>query len=156
MHDIAAGRVMTVSFHKYGNSFFPGTGDMYEIGKEAGKYFSINIPLKDGMDDVSYRSIYQPVVRAIMDHYRPNVVVLQCGADCLAADRLGCFNMSNYGHGDCVRYLLTCPASILSWALSCFPQPPKVFNSFIISVVAGILLKSEDVYFFFSKILARY
>ncbi|XP_063716379.1 histone deacetylase 3-like [Symsagittifera roscoffensis] len=106
-------RVMTVSFHKYGNSFFPGTGDMYEIGKEAGKYFSVNVPLKDGMDDVSYRSIYQPTVKAIMDHYRPNVVVLQCGADCLAADRLGCFNMSNYGHGDCVRYMLEFDVPVL-------------------------------------------
>eukprot|EP00095_Tigriopus_kingsejongensis_P007050 snap_masked-scaffold146_size311726-processed-gene-1.15 protein:Tk07050 transcript:snap_masked-scaffold146_size311726-processed-gene-1.15-mRNA-1 annotation:"histone deacetylase hdac3 protein" len=27
-------RVMTVSFHKYGNYFFPGTGDMYEMGAE--------------------------------------------------------------------------------------------------------------------------
>ena len=25
-------RVMTVSFHKYGNGFFPGTGDMFEVG----------------------------------------------------------------------------------------------------------------------------
>lgn len=25
-------RVMTVSFHKYGDQFFPGTGDMDEIG----------------------------------------------------------------------------------------------------------------------------
>lgn len=30
-------RVMTVSFHKYGSLFFPGTGDMYEIGAESGK-----------------------------------------------------------------------------------------------------------------------
>lgn len=22
---------MTVSFHKYGNTFFPGTGDMFEV-----------------------------------------------------------------------------------------------------------------------------
>lgn len=26
-------RVMTVSFHRYGNFFFPGTGDMYDIGR---------------------------------------------------------------------------------------------------------------------------
>ena len=32
-------RVMTVSFHKYGNYFFPGTGDMYEIGAEMGRYY---------------------------------------------------------------------------------------------------------------------
>ena len=38
---------MTVSFHKYGNYFFPGTGDMFEIGAEQGKYYSINVPLKE-------------------------------------------------------------------------------------------------------------
>ena len=32
-------RVMTVSFHKYGNYFFPGTGDMYEMGAEMGRYY---------------------------------------------------------------------------------------------------------------------
>ena len=25
-------REMTVSFHKYGDNFFPGTGHMYEVG----------------------------------------------------------------------------------------------------------------------------
>jgi acetoin utilization deacetylase AcuC-like enzyme len=28
---------MTVSFHKYGNTFFPGTGDMFEIGNDFGR-----------------------------------------------------------------------------------------------------------------------
>ena len=41
-------RVMTVSFHKYGNVFFPGTGDMFEIGAESGRYYSINVPFKEG------------------------------------------------------------------------------------------------------------
>ncbi len=52
-------RVMTVSFHKYGNWFFPGTGDMYETGAEAGRYYSVNIPLKEGIDDQSYFQVIQ-------------------------------------------------------------------------------------------------
>ena len=28
-------------------------GDMYEIGAESGKYYSVNVPLKDGIDDQS-------------------------------------------------------------------------------------------------------
>jgi acetoin utilization deacetylase AcuC-like enzyme len=44
-------RVMTVSFHKYGNTFFPGTGDMFEIGSEYGRYYSVNVPLKEGIVD---------------------------------------------------------------------------------------------------------
>lgn len=32
-----------------------------------------------------------------MDWYRPTAVVLQCGADSLAGDKLGCFNLSMQG-----------------------------------------------------------
>jgi len=28
-------------------------GDMYETGADKGKYYSINVPLKDGIDDQS-------------------------------------------------------------------------------------------------------
>lgn len=38
-----------------------------------------------------------------MDFYRPTCVVLQCGADSLGSDRLGCFNLSITGHGECVK-----------------------------------------------------
>ena len=40
-------RVMTVSFHKYGE-YFPGTGDLRDIGAGRGKYYSLNFPLRDG------------------------------------------------------------------------------------------------------------
>ncbi len=33
----------------------------------------------------------------VMEMYRPSAVVLQCGADSLAGDRLGCFNLSLKG-----------------------------------------------------------
>ena len=46
-------RVMTVSFHKYGE-YFPGTGDLRDIGAGRGKYYSLNFPLRDGIDDTSY------------------------------------------------------------------------------------------------------
>jgi len=46
-------RVMTASFHKFGE-YFPGTGAMQDIGAERGKNYSINFPLKEGMDDDTY------------------------------------------------------------------------------------------------------
>lgn len=120
-------RVMTVSLHKYGNCFFPGTGDMYEIGAECGRYYSVNVPLKEGIDDESYLEVtlisfnnlisvqqipilrffqlFKPVIRNVMDFYRPTAIVLQCGADSLAGDRLGCFSLTTRGHGECVRFV---------------------------------------------------
>lgn len=98
-------RVLTVSFHKFGE-YFPGTGDVKDVGANQGKYYSVNFPLKDGMDDASYESIFKPVVGKIMEIYRPGAIVLQCGADSLCGDRLGCFNLSIKGHAECVRFVL--------------------------------------------------
>uniref|UniRef100_H2ZGM4 Histone deacetylase n=1 Tax=Ciona savignyi TaxID=51511 RepID=H2ZGM4_CIOSA len=98
-------RVMTVSFHKYGNYFFPGTGDMYEIGAESGRYYSLNVPLKDGINDQTYLQLFKPIMRAVMQSYQPTCVVMQCGADSLGCDRLGCFNLTIDGHGECVKFM---------------------------------------------------
>jgi len=51
---------MTVSFHKYGE-FFPGTGDIKDIGSGEGRNYALNFPLKDGIDDVNYERIFKPV-----------------------------------------------------------------------------------------------
>ena len=55
-------RVMTVSFHKYGDYFFPGTGDVKDVGVKNGKYYSVNVPLKTGITDDSYQKIFVPVM----------------------------------------------------------------------------------------------
>lgn len=34
----------------------------------------------------------------VMEMYQPSAVVLQCGADSLSGDRLGCFNLTIKGH----------------------------------------------------------
>ncbi|KAK2018608.1 histone deacetylase domain-containing protein [Colletotrichum eremochloae] len=97
-------RVMTVSFHKYGE-YFPGTGELRDIGIGAGKHYAVNFPLRDGIDDNSYKSIFEPVIEHVMKFYQPEAVVLQCGGDSLSGDRLGCFNLSMEGHANCVAYV---------------------------------------------------
>lgn len=98
-------RVMTVSFHKYDGQFFPGTGSIDEVGVKSGKYYSLNVPLQEYIDDQSYAYIFKHVMSNVMETFRPSVIVLQCGADSLAADRLGCFNLSIRGHGECVKFM---------------------------------------------------
>ncbi|KHN21123.1 Histone deacetylase 9 [Glycine soja] len=98
-------RVMTVSFHKYGDSFFPGTGDAKEIGEREGKFYAINVPLKDGIDDSSFTRLFKTIISKVVETYQPGAIVLQCGADSLAGDRLGCFNLSIDGHAECVSFV---------------------------------------------------
>lgn len=97
-------RVMTCLFHKYGE-FFPGTGELRDIGVGKGKHHAVNVPLRDGIDDLTYKSIFEPVISKIMEWYQPLAVVLQCGGDLLSGDRLGCFNLSMSGHANCVNFV---------------------------------------------------
>ncbi|EGT38458.1 CBN-HDA-3 protein [Caenorhabditis brenneri] len=97
-------RVMTVSFHKHGE-YFPGTGDLKDVGAGSGKYYALNVPLRDGVDDLTYERIFRAVMGEVMARFQPEAVVLQCGADSLAGDRLGVFNLTTNGHGKCVEYM---------------------------------------------------
>jgi len=98
-------RVMTCSFHKYGEQYFPMSGDIDEKGVEAGLHYSINVPMKEGCNDEMYQLIFEPVVRSVISVYSPDAIVLQCGADSLAEDRIGVFNLTVQGHGRCVDFV---------------------------------------------------
>ena len=101
---LTTNRVMTCSFHKYGD-YFPGTGSVNDVGVNAGENYSINYPLNDWIDDATYVDIFQTVVGDIMNKFAPGAIVLQCGADSLAGDRLGLFNLTLKGHAECVKFV---------------------------------------------------
>lgn len=45
------------------------------------------------------------MIAKVMEVFQPGAIVLQCGADSLSGDRLGCFNLSVKGHADCVEFV---------------------------------------------------
>jgi histone deacetylase 1/2 len=53
-------RVMTCSFHKFGE-YFPGTGTQEDKGRGVGKGYAVNVPFKDGITDESFKSVFEPV-----------------------------------------------------------------------------------------------
>ncbi|TDL30045.1 hypothetical protein BD410DRAFT_737275 [Rickenella mellea] len=97
-------RVLTCSFHKFGE-YFPGTGHVEDYGRDKGMGYSVNVPLRDGLTDEVFKNVFEPVIQKILEWYQPSAVVLQCGADSLSGDKLGCFNLTMEGHANCVQYL---------------------------------------------------
>lgn len=53
-------RVMTCSFHKFGE-YFPGTGTQEDRGRGKGKGYAVNVPLKDGITDEAFKGVFEPV-----------------------------------------------------------------------------------------------
>ncbi len=102
-------RVMTLSFHKYDkDNFFPGTGPLSSTGPSnplnPGAHHSLNVPLNDGIEDSDYIALFKAIVGPCVSSYHPTAIVLQCGADSLGCDRLGCFNLNIRAHGQCVSF----------------------------------------------------
>ncbi|KXN81843.1 putative histone deacetylase 1-B [Leucoagaricus sp. SymC.cos] len=81
------------------------TGTQEDKGRGKGRGYAINVPLKDGITDESFRSVFEPVIAKILDVFQPSAVALQCGADSLSGDKLGCFNLTMNGHAHCVQFL---------------------------------------------------
>lgn len=63
----------------YSQNFFPGTGHLNDIGERRGKFYSLNVPLKLGTTDSTFHSLFKPIMDKVVEVYRPNVIVLQCG-----------------------------------------------------------------------------
>ncbi|KAL1739360.1 histone deacetylase complex, catalytic component RPD3, partial [Schizophyllum fasciatum] len=97
-------RVMTCSFHKYGE-YFPGTGTQQDVGVGRGRGYAVNVPFKDGLTDESLASVFEPIINKILEVFQPSAVILQCGSDSLSGDKLGCFNLTMQGHAHCVQFL---------------------------------------------------
>lgn len=80
--------VLTLSLHETGRQLFPGTGFTYELGRGAGLGTSLNLPLEPFTEDESFLSALQRVLPPALDWFRPDVVLLQAGADAHLLDPL--------------------------------------------------------------------
>ena len=59
-----------------------------------GRGYAVNVPCKAGIGDAAYAQLFQPIMRKVLEVYRPEIIVYQSGADSLTGDRLGMFNLS--------------------------------------------------------------
>ena len=74
-------RVFTLSFHKYNGEFFPGTGDLTEIGCDKGKHFALNVPLEDGINNKLIYKPFQVDCRSSNNDFQTNTYcpTMRCG-----------------------------------------------------------------------------
>lgn len=91
------GDVLTISLHESGRFLFPGTGFEDEIGRGAGHGTCVNVPVDPGTDDASYLEVFDLVVPSALAAFRPDVILLQAGADAHRFDPLAHLELSIAG-----------------------------------------------------------
>ncbi|CAL8081068.1 unnamed protein product [Orchesella dallaii] len=101
-------KVMTLSFHHFESGYFPGTGRLEDVGNGRGKFCSLNVPLKAAIIDQQFTVLFDSILNNAIKVFQPEAFVVQCGADCLARDPLGAFNLTEGGIVRCLHTILSC------------------------------------------------
>jgi acetoin utilization protein AcuC len=90
-------QVLTISLHQDGRTLFPGTGGVEEMGRDAGRGYSVNVPLWPGTDDWLYLRAFDEVVEPLVLTFRPDVIVTQLGVDTFHGDPLASLDLTTQG-----------------------------------------------------------
>lgn len=80
--------VLDIDFHESGDFLFPGTGFPDEIGKGEARGLKLNIPLPPSTGDKAYLGAFEQIVPDALKKFRPEIILVQCGADGHLDDRL--------------------------------------------------------------------
>lgn len=97
-------RIIYFSTHQY--PYYPGTGSVQEVGRGAGKGYTINVPLRTGPGDNEYVKIFRTILQPVALEFKPDMVLLSAGFDIYYKDPLGGMKVTPKGFACLARVLL--------------------------------------------------
>jgi acetoin utilization protein AcuC len=89
--------VIIADLHESGHSLYPGTGGSEEQGRGVAAGTKLNVPLEAGSGPAEFAAAWPRMV-AHLEHFAPQFVILQCGADSVAGDPLTHLKLSSACH----------------------------------------------------------
>lgn len=90
--------------HEDGNFLYPGSGHDFERGKGAAEGVKLNIPMQPGSGDKQFYRAWERVVEHLR-RFKPEFIVMQCGADSLAGDPLAHLQYTPAAHAHAAKSL---------------------------------------------------
>ena len=86
-----------IDSHQDGRTLYPGTGHPWETGRGAAEGTKLNISMKPGATDEDFRQAWDKV-ESYIDHFKPEFILFQCGADGLEGDPIAGLSYSAESH----------------------------------------------------------
>jgi acetoin utilization protein AcuC len=84
--------------HEDGKFLYPGTGSEWETGRGDAVGTKLNIPLHPNSTDQDFIESFKRVEDFIDNTAKPELIILQCGADSLKTDPLTHLNLTHNSH----------------------------------------------------------
>jgi len=88
--------VLYISTHQW--PYYPGTGGVTEVGKDAGEGFTLNVPLPVGMGDSELVQTFREIVSPVSREFAPDLVLVSAGFDAHESDPLGGMRVTHSGY----------------------------------------------------------
>jgi acetoin utilization deacetylase AcuC-like enzyme len=107
--------VLYCSIHQY--PCYPGSGAVGEVGEGPGLRYTINVPLCGGHGDEEYARILTQLIVPVARLYRPELILVSCGFDCMAGDPLGAMRVTATGIASMTRTLVELAAEVCAGRL---------------------------------------
>jgi acetoin utilization deacetylase AcuC-like enzyme len=96
--EIFAGRDDVLVFGTHQEApFWPGTGAATDIGRGAGRGYTVNVPMPEASDDRDHLQVFERVLGPIAEVFEPQIVLVSAGFDAHALDPLGGQRMTEDG-----------------------------------------------------------
>jgi acetoin utilization deacetylase AcuC-like enzyme len=95
--------ILFESFHLYPH--FPGTGPLEDIGKEKGKGYTVNAPLKYKNGDTAVTMLLDEVFLPIAKQFKPDLIIVSSGYDSHHLDSLGGLHLTSNMYGKIIEKL---------------------------------------------------
>ncbi|GCF09477.1 class II histone deacetylase [Dictyobacter arantiisoli] len=143
--------ILFVSLHQH-DWFPPSGGNLDQVGIDAGRGYTVNIPLPPGTGDVGYLAAFEQIIVPIGTLYRPQLVLVSAGQDASWLDPLAQMMMTMDGYRNLTRCLLEfseniCAGRLLMCHEGGYSAPYVPYcTAAIVEALVGVDLGIVDLY----------
>jgi acetoin utilization deacetylase AcuC-like enzyme len=129
----ATDQVLFVSIHQ--SPLYPGTGPAGDVGEGAGEGFTVNLPVRGGSGDETFRSLVDHVAVPLAQAYRPQLVLISAGYDAHRDDSLADCRVTEEGYAALTRSMREVGRSVAA-PLGCVLEGGYALDALARSVAA--------------------
>ena len=97
--------VLVFNTHQF--PYYPGSGDLDEIGAGPGEGFTVNLPFPPGVGDAGYLAAFRQVLAPAARRFQPDLILLSAGFDAHWMDPLAEERLSVTGYAALVGELMS-------------------------------------------------
>ncbi len=95
--------VLYVSTHQ--SPFYPGTGQLEQVGEGDGEGWTVNFPLPAGSGDIAFNTFMDELILPILDQRNPQMILVSYGFDTHWLDPLGQLLLTASCYGNLIQKL---------------------------------------------------